>query len=140
VNPDAATIVQLVEIDVANEESRHKFVHWIKEKNIKIDILFNNAGVLIPDATPNGPHDNFQTNVFGLIHLTDALIPHLNKNAKIIHYSSMLGKLGIFDQTTPLFQRLNNHFITHKQILELAHEYLHHFKEGKAKEHGWPDG
>lgn len=69
----------------------------------RLDILINNAGVMIEHGQKASvvPIDlvraTFATNFFGLVTLTQALLPYLRKSkaGRIVNHSSMLGSLTI---------------------------------------------
>ncbi|MCW8398774.1 SDR family NAD(P)-dependent oxidoreductase [Legionella sp. PATHC038] len=59
----------------------------------KIDVLINNAAVLLEDWREKKINisqlkETFAINVFGTLELTEQCIPHLNANAQIINMSS----------------------------------------------------
>jgi len=96
------------------------------ESNIcseRVDVLINNAGYGLwgPLETLSDQEltNQFQTNVFGLISLTQTLLPQLrlSDNGKIINVSSVLGRLG-----TPF----NGAYVSSKFALEGLSESLRH--------------
>lgn len=66
-------------------------------KDIKIDILINNAGILRDEAlgqlNPTTIRAQFETNALAPILVTEALIPNLNKEAKIALITSRMGSV-----------------------------------------------
>jgi NAD(P)-dependent dehydrogenase (short-subunit alcohol dehydrogenase family) len=69
----------------------------------KIDVLINNAGYgqqgLFEAVSPEKIQEQFNVNVFGLMHVTRAILPHFrsNKGGVLLNVSSGAGRL-----TTPL--------------------------------------
>ncbi|MBS1101685.1 glucose 1-dehydrogenase [Gluconobacter sp. Dm-62] len=59
----------------------------------RLDILVNNSGIYefgpISDITDEHFHRQFNINVLGLIHMTQAAVPHLGKGSSIINISSV---------------------------------------------------
>lgn len=92
---------QLIIIDVTNMLSIKEAARRIQHEDGKLDVLINNAGILgSHDVAPGEqPIDDimavYDTNVFGLIRVTQAFIPLLKcaQNARIIMVSSGLGSL-----------------------------------------------
>jgi NAD(P)-dependent dehydrogenase (short-subunit alcohol dehydrogenase family) len=87
--------------DVSKEEDCKAAVDYTINKNGRIDILFNNAGVLplgITHETPTEDWDNvFNTNVRGTYLMSKYTIPHMLKQGKgcIVNNSSVLGLKAI---------------------------------------------
>ncbi len=88
---------QTLELDVTSENSMQKAVQTILERHAKIDVLVNNAGYGL-----NGPIEEleleklrhqFETNVFGLVRLTQLVLPTMraNKSGRIINVGSIGG-------------------------------------------------
>ena len=75
-------------------------VNRIAEKYAPIDILINNAGILIMgsflDITENEMRSIFETNYFGAVALTRAVIPQMIDTGKgrIINIASLAGRVG----------------------------------------------
>jgi NAD(P)-dependent dehydrogenase (short-subunit alcohol dehydrogenase family) len=87
-----------VELDVTDEESIARAAERIET----LDVLVNNAGVLLergarPSATPVSMlRDTFTVNVFGVVAVTNALLPALRRApaARIVNVGSGLGSLA----------------------------------------------
>jgi len=94
-------------LDVTNERSIVEAAKTIGAKHGRLDILINNAGVLL-DASDKKPSEQglevwrktFDTNVFGLIAVTNALLPLLKQApaARIVNLSSILGSNSLHQQ------------------------------------------
>jgi NAD(P)-dependent dehydrogenase (short-subunit alcohol dehydrogenase family) len=72
-----------------------KIMHDFK----RIDIVVNNAGEQHPQAsleaiTPEQLQRTFQTNIFSMFYLTQAILPHLAKGASIINTASVTAYKG----------------------------------------------
>jgi len=127
------------QLDITNNESIAKFVNHLKTNNIKIDILFNNAGILIKD---NNDKSNIEvskevlnTNYHSVINLTNELIPFINPYGHIINVSS---KLGTFMELSKLIRyRFDNEKITMEELDTLEKEYYNAVENNKEKEQGW---
>lgn len=93
--------LEIVRLDVTDDDSVEKFVPLVIQKLNSIDALINCAGFVI-----SGPVENFsieeckslfETNYFGTIRVTTALLPHFRENGKgkIFNMSSMAGLIGM---------------------------------------------
>ena len=98
--------VELLHIDVSNADSIKNAVTEIKSKYEKLDILVNNAGMIhknedwqantTKEVSVTILKDTFETNFFGLVDLTQQLLPLIKKgeNGNIVNVSSILGSLN----------------------------------------------
>jgi NAD(P)-dependent dehydrogenase (short-subunit alcohol dehydrogenase family) len=84
--------VQNMILDVASDESIAAFASQL---NTKIDLLINNSGILnrenIETVTRTSLREHFDVNTAGPLLLTQALLPHFTKGAKITSISSSMG-------------------------------------------------
>ena len=87
---------RIEELDVANPESIPEFA----EKIGPVDILVNNAGILITgsflDQTDEEMRRVFETNYFGIVNLTKAIVPSMieRQSGRIINIASLAGLIG----------------------------------------------
>lgn len=89
-------------LDVNDSDSIHLALKHILEKtNGTLDALFNNAGYVqagaVEDLTRDMMRDQFETNVFGAIELTNLVIPIMRKqgHGRIIQNTSILGIIAM---------------------------------------------
>lgn len=91
----------LLELDVRNQDSISNCISKIIEKEGKIDILINNAGVGITGPLEEIPmeevRNNFETNLFGPIALIKEVLPYMRneKSGLIINITSIAGYMGL---------------------------------------------
>lgn len=93
--------VYVMELDLASLDSVKSFAKLFKEKYNKLDLLINNAGVMIPpySKTENGFELQFGTNHLSHFALTGLLIDLLKitKDSRIVNVSSAAHKYGTID-------------------------------------------
>ena len=91
-------------IDVNDEGSIQKVFSRIERDYGRLDILVNNAGVMLDDREKKPSEQplevwrrTFETNLFGLVATTQALLPLLRKSAagRIVNLSSILGSITL---------------------------------------------
>lgn len=102
-NPQLITnhFFDLVALDVNENETITKAVQTIINKENRLDILINNAGMGITGAIEDTPTDEmrnvFNTNFFGAIDMIKAVLPQMRrqKSGLIINITSIAGYLGL---------------------------------------------
>ena len=91
--------VVFLPLDVTDEGSAAAVVREVLERSGRIDVLVNNAGFGIAGAAEESSIEQaralFETNVFGSIRMTRAVLPHMREqgSGRIINVSSVLGFL-----------------------------------------------
>jgi NAD(P)-dependent dehydrogenase (short-subunit alcohol dehydrogenase family) len=104
--------VEFIRLDVTDEESIRAAAERIEQRHGRLDILVNNAGIARADgdwspsattiATMRAVYD---TNVFGVVAVTNAMLPLLRKAsaARIVNVSSEVGSIArSVDPDSPL--------------------------------------
>lgn len=92
---------RLIDLDVTNEDSIFKAVNIVAEKEQRIDILINNAGVGITgpiEETPTAEiRKAFETNFYGPLNVSKAVLPFMRKQGGgvIINVTSIAGYMGL---------------------------------------------
>lgn len=93
--------VLVTKLDVQDADSIQKAVKAGVEKFGTIDALVNNAGYgligVFESATNDQIQNQFEVNVFGMMHVTQAVLPYLRKNGKgsIVNVSTFGGIVGL---------------------------------------------
>jgi NAD(P)-dependent dehydrogenase (short-subunit alcohol dehydrogenase family) len=93
---------RFLQLDVTDDKSVNAAAADIKRRDGKLDVLINNAGITggrIPagEVTAEAIRDVFETNVFGIVRVTHAMLPLLRESDApvIVNVSSGLGSFGI---------------------------------------------
>ncbi|GLB52429.1 short-chain dehydrogenase/reductase [Neptunitalea chrysea] len=102
-NPDRITNspFELVALDVRNKESISTAISEVLNKEGRIDVLINNAGVGITGPLEEIPaeeiQNNFETNLFGPIEVMKVVLPAMRqqKSGLIINVTSIAGYMGL---------------------------------------------
>jgi NAD(P)-dependent dehydrogenase (short-subunit alcohol dehydrogenase family) len=96
---------RFVKLDVTDHETIRRAAEWIGGQFGRLDILVNNAGIGEWGGKPSDVdlakvREIYETNLFGPIALTQAMLPLLrkSKHGRIVNVSSSLGSLTLATQ------------------------------------------
>jgi 3-oxoacyl-[acyl-carrier protein] reductase len=85
-------------VDITNDDLIESFVKNLIQKKIKLDILINNAGLLVNmpfEETSIKTFKNvYNVNVFGVVSVIRMCLPIMNKKSHVLNISSMGGVQG----------------------------------------------
>ena len=93
--------LSVVQLDVNDDSSVNSALHNILKENGQIDVLVNNAGYSVFGSSEELSLEEikqvFETNFFGAVRVTKAVIPTMRKNTSgtIVNVSSIGGKVGL---------------------------------------------
>ncbi|MDX1721397.1 MAG: SDR family NAD(P)-dependent oxidoreductase, partial [Salegentibacter mishustinae] len=90
--------VTAISCDISIAEDLEKVSAFVETKWKQVDVLINNAGALINKDFEKISAEEFQqiysTNVFGVIGLTQKMLPFMKKDAHVVNISTMGGVQG----------------------------------------------
>ena len=110
---DEGLEVDFHELDVTSEQSVKTFAGWLEGTCNRCDILVNNAGIAVDprgsrflDSRPATYRQTLDTNFFGPLLLTQALLPLMKRNryGRIVSVSSGQGQLSDMGVGTPAYR------------------------------------
>ena len=110
--------IDYVIMDVADERNVLNGIESLKEKTGSIDILINNAGILIPglkhkiDAVETDDESilkTFNINTVGVLRVCKAVLPMMQPKSRIINISSGMGQMRVWLQDLLPIGFLNQH-------------------------------
>lgn len=91
--------IEILSLDVDKPSESQKVVSGIVRKAGRIDVLINNAGFgafgILEEFTDPEIKAQYETNVFGLMRMTNAVLPVMRaqKSGRILHIGSLAGKM-----------------------------------------------
>lgn len=93
---------RFVQLDVTSDASVAAAAAWLQQQAGGLDVLINNAGIaggrIAPqDATADDVREVYETNVFGIVRVTHAMLPLLraSKHPVVVNVASGLGSFGV---------------------------------------------
>jgi NAD(P)-dependent dehydrogenase (short-subunit alcohol dehydrogenase family) len=113
--------VRIVTLDVDDATSVERAVHQVLDEAGRVDVLVNNAGIggggAIEDVPVEWAKTLFETNYFGVIRMTQAVLPAMRRQrgGAIVNVSSIMGRVAVAG---------HGHYCAAKHALEAASEAL----------------
>jgi NAD(P)-dependent dehydrogenase (short-subunit alcohol dehydrogenase family) len=93
--------IHLVEIDVTEDTSVEQAIEVIIGTTGRLDVVVNNAGMAysgpLEAFTLEQVHQQFETNVFGVLRVNRAALPHMRRQGSglLLHIGSIAGRLAL---------------------------------------------
>ncbi|CAM6108533.1 unnamed protein product [Calypogeia fissa] len=129
------------QLDVSNKDSIESFTSWLEKEYGGLDILINNAGILVPEVSNEIAKAVLETNFFGPKRLTQKLLPLLRPSpfgSRIVNVSSRLGQLYEFKNEAVIKHLKDNVEELDEPTLDsIAQQYLEDVKSGAWRSRGW---
>ncbi|GAU88599.1 hypothetical protein RvY_01269 [Ramazzottius varieornatus] len=140
--------VQFLRMDVGDKESIEAARDLIKKTHGGLDILINNAGILVTaggssyqqtqhaSATQDAISETIATNFIGLLDVCRVMFPILRPGARVVNVSSSLGTLRRL-KNPELIHRLTSDSLTVEELEKIMADYV---KNGTDEKLGYPTG
>jgi carbonyl reductase 1 len=110
---------------VSSTESINQAVSEIKEKyDGQLDIVVNNAGVLIGEVTVEVARTTFAINYYGIKLLNEQLFPLIRKNGRIINVSSQLAAMVLYESSVVLQEKYTSPTLTIEELDQLVEDFI----------------
>jgi NAD(P)-dependent dehydrogenase (short-subunit alcohol dehydrogenase family) len=120
---------QFIHLDVTDDASITQAAAWIESEHGKLDILVNNAGIARGDGRGKPSETTlatlrtvYETNVFGVVAVTNAMLPLLRRApaARIVNVSSEVGSItSMTDPESPLWPMASVPYPSSKTALNM---------------------
>ena len=107
--------VDYVQLDVSDDESVQQAFKTLSEKEGRVDVLINNAGISggfakVADITVEDVEKVYNTNVFGIVRMMNTFIPLLEQSQQpvVVNVSSGLGSFGMVTNPDKAESKVNS--------------------------------
>ena len=107
--------VDYVQLDVSDDESVQRAFKTLSEKEGRVDVLINNAGISggfakVADITVENVEKVYNTNVFGIVRMMNTFIPLLEQSQQpvVVNVSSGLGSFGMVTNPDKAESKVNS--------------------------------
>jgi NAD(P)-dependent dehydrogenase (short-subunit alcohol dehydrogenase family) len=126
---DGGADAHYVLLDVTDEKTVQEAAAWIEAEYGRLDVLINNAGIARGDGTGKPSETTletlrtvYETNVFGVVAVTNAMLPLLRQApaARIVNVSSEVGSIAsMTNPASPLFAMASVPYPSSKTALNM---------------------
>lgn len=124
-------------LDVTSKKSISSFVEEFGRKWNTVDVLINNAGIAINDKLDEySARLTIDTNFYGPLHLTEALLPFMHQGTCVVMVSSIMGQLSSFSKE--LRERFESEELTKDELIKLMEDFVHSVGDKTYAKRGWP--
>ncbi len=132
----AAGAVEHRKLDVADPSSISAVATALRQAGTTIDVLVNNAGITMNGFDGEVARRTLDTNFYGPIRLTEALLPGIPDGGTIVMVSSGAGELSILSKD--LQRRFADPGLTRQGLLDLVEGFVDAVGRGRYAQEGWP--
>lgn len=117
--------LHLLQIDMSSTKSIYEAVDEIKQKyDEKLDIVINNAGVLLRDLTVDAAREIFIVNYYGVKLLNELLFPIIRTNGRIINVSSQVSAIALHESSIDLQKKYTSDTLTFQDLDQLVEDFI----------------
>lgn len=119
-----------IPLDVTDEQSVGRAAGWITDRYGRLDVLVNNAGIIVVDGSALPSETTlatirrvYETNVFAVVTVTNAMLPLLRNApaARIVNVSSEVGSISAMtDPASPLWPLTSVPYPSSKAALNMV--------------------
>ncbi len=128
--------VEYHRLDVTDTVSIEALASRLRDQRVSLDILVNNGAVALDGFDERVARKTIDTNFYGPLRVTDALLPLLADGGTIVMVSSGAGELSILSD--PLRSRYADPRLTRKSLIELTEKFVEDVRRGRHTAEGWP--
>jgi len=128
--------IELRRLDVTDTVAIAALARRLSDEHISVDVLINNGAVALDGFDERVARKTIDTNFYGPLRVTDALLPFIPDGGTIVMVSSAAGELSILSDS--LQSRYTDPGLTRDALLALVEKFVEDVREGHHGAQGWP--
>ncbi len=128
--------LEFLPLDVTSPASIARVAASLERRKLGLDVLVHNAGVMFRHFDAEVARATLAVNFFGVLHLTEALLPHLRPAARVVLVSSGLGDRNVLAE--PLRARFTDAALGRAELVSLMTQFVALTAEDRHRAAGWP--
>ena len=123
-------------LDVARPESLEGLAKDLEKDGRGVDALVNNAGIALDGFDSEVARKTMDVNFFGMVRVTDRLLPLVRSGGRIVMMSSGMGELSCMGEE--LRTRLSSPDLEREELAEIAARFVREVAAGTHAQSGFP--
>ncbi len=128
--------LEFLPLDVTSPVDIARVAASLERRKLGLDVLVHNAGAMFRHFDAEVARATVAANYFGVLHLTEALLPHLRVGARIVIVSSGLGDRQVVAE--PLRARFTDDTLGRAELSQLMSQFVGLVAEDRHLAAGWP--
>ena len=128
--------VDFAPLDVTSRDSIAALATRLAREGRRIDVLVNNAAIALDGFDAAVARKTIDANVYGPLHVTEALLPVIPDGGGIVMVSSGVGELS--GLSGPIRRALSDERLTVERLLETMESFVTAVGDDTWRDGGWP--
>ncbi len=124
-------------LDVTSDASVKALADRLRRERVSIDVLVNNAGISMKGFDENVARGTLETNFFGPLRVTDALLPLIPDGGNVVMVSSGMGEIDVIPSQA-LRTKIMSPKLEREELVALMRSFIDDVARGKHERTGWP--
>ncbi len=124
-------------LDVTSNASVAALADRLRREGISLHVVVNNAGISMKGFNEKVARGTLDTNFFGALRVTDALLPLIHDGGNIVMVSSGMGEIDVIPSRA-LREKIMDPKLTREALVGLMESFIDEVGKGPHEKHGWP--
>ncbi|KYF77100.1 3-oxoacyl-ACP reductase, partial [Sorangium cellulosum] len=128
--------VEARRLDVSDEASVEALARALASEHGGVDIVVNNAGIAMDGFNAEVARRTIDVNFFGPLRLTDALLPLVRPEGRVVMVTSGVGDRRKVSRSLQV--QIGKAELTRAELIELMRKFVGDVSAGRHTAEGWP--